>query len=159
MKHNKIRKVHVIALLLMLPAFGFAENQYNDPADNIPSLDFNEAEGWFEVDGIEYHIIDGTSTCEVGDYYNREINFHNNGRYSGVVEIPSKVTHDGIEYDVVGIRAFDYCDDLREVKIPSSIRYIDGFNGTCDFIRSLVIPEGVVSLAGWLSPIWNFRHH
>ena len=107
MKHNKIRKVHVIALLLMLPAFGFAENQYNDPADNIPSLDFNEAEGWFEVDGIEYHIIDGTSTCEVGDYYNREINFHNNGRYSGVVEIPSKVTHDGIEYDVVGIRAFD----------------------------------------------------
>ena len=69
--------------------------------------------------------------------------------YSGIVEIPSKVTHEGEEYSVtkIGDNAFEGCSLLGSVTIPNSVTSIgeQAFYG-CSGLTSVEIPNSVTSI-------------
>ena len=72
----------------------------------------------FEADGIYYNFLSGTTDkVEVtsGD-----------DSYTGSVDIPSTVTHNGTTYSVTSIKqgAFLNCSGLTSVTIPNSVTYI-----------------------------------
>ncbi len=74
----------------------------------------------FESNGIYYRIT-GTNTAEV-TY--KDLNFNS---YSGLVRIPSTVTHEGTVYTVtaIGASAFRQSSGLTGVTIPGSVTVID----------------------------------
>lgn len=58
--------------------------------------------------------------------------------------IPDYVTHDGIAYAVTAIdySAFEYCETLREITLPSSITKIDDYAFyDVSYLEKVVIPE------------------
>ena len=70
-----------------------------------------------EIDGIYYILISKVKTAEVTS---------NPNRYSGNVNIPEKVKHEGTEYSVtsIGERAFRESFELTSVTIPNSVMSI-----------------------------------
>jgi len=71
------------------------------------------------------------------------------GKYTGAVEIPAKVTHEGVEYTVnkINDRAFYDCSHLTSVEIPTSVTSIgeNAFAGCCS-LTSVTIPNSVTSI-------------
>ena len=98
----------------------------------------------FEVNGIYYNVIDETAkTVEVtrGD-----------NKYSGSITIPPSVSHNGISYSVteIGKEAFDECDGLTSITIPSSVTSIgEGAFSNCSRLRSVTIPNSVTSIGNY----------
>ena len=76
-----------------------------------------------EIGGIYYNLIPKVEMAEVTK---------NPSKYTGAVEIPKKVTCDGVTYDVtsIGKNAFYGCGDLTSVTIPNSVTSIgyEAFN-------------------------------
>ena len=73
----------------------------------------------------------------------------NRDAYSGDIVIPSKVTDDGVTYNVTGIRnsAFYYCSGLTSVTIPNSVTSLGGFAfGYCSSLQSVIIGDGVPAI-------------
>ena len=98
----------------------------------------------FEVDGIYYNILSGTTNVEV-TYRNSNYN-----SYSGSVIIPSSVVrYSGKTYSVtsIGSNAFYKCSGLTSVAIPSSVTSI-GSNAFsyCSGLTSVAIPSSVTSI-------------
>ena len=64
------------------------------------------------------------------------------GRYafSACKKLKNVTFNEGLE-SIEG-RAFSDCDSLTEIKLPSSLKYVDGFRG-CDGLTSVTIPEGL----------------
>ena len=99
----------------------------------------------FEVDGIYYRII-GLKvevTYRGGSYdsYSDE--------YSGSVVIPEKVTYNGKEYSVTGIREYTFynCSGLTSVTIPNSVTYISEYTFyNCSGLTSVTIPNSVTGI-------------
>jgi hypothetical protein len=93
----------------------------------------------FNVDGITYSSKSG-STVEVTSQ---------EGYYKGIVVIPSTVLNAGISYTVttIGEDAFDNCEDLTSVTIPSSVTTIKmgAFSG-CSSLKSMTIPSTVSTI-------------
>ncbi len=91
---------------------------------------------------IYYNILDLEElTCEV--LYKLD------GYYSGDVNIPEKVVHNGKTYTVVGIgdNAFYNCTDLTSVTIPNTVTRIgDEAFFNCARIKEVVIPDGVTEI-------------
>ena len=104
---------------------------------NIASRDYD-----FEVNGI-YYIITGPNTASV-TYRDADFN-----SYSGTVNIPTTVTHEGATYTVTAIGRFAFrdCDELTSVSIPSSVTEI-GYASfyQCESLTSISIPNSVTSL-------------
>ena len=102
----------------------------------------------FEVDGIFYKIISyndlTVSVTYEGDYHSSS-----SDEYSGVVNIPSFVTHIGKTYSVIRIENFSFsgCSNLTSVTISEGVMSIghDTFWG-CSSLTSVTIPEGVTSI-------------
>ena len=69
--------------------------------------------------------------------------------YSGIVEIPATVIHEGEEYTVSKIadNAFDDCKGLYSVTVPNSVTTIGNyaFNGCCG-LTSVTIPNSVTTI-------------
>lgn len=69
--------------------------------------------------------------------------------YSGDVEIPANVTHDGKTYAVtaIGRKAFDLCAEMTSISLPPSVTTI-GFAAfqDCYGLTSVSIPEGVARI-------------
>ena len=129
----------------------------------LPSMAYD-----FEEGGLYFNILgtDDPPTVELtyaGD---------SGERYSGEVDIPNVVTHDGATYRVttigdkafsgctslsavtipegverIGVNAFRNCTSLASVSLPSSIRVIDdrAFR-YCESLEHLVIAEGVTRI-------------
>ena len=72
-----------------------------------------------------------------------------NSYYSGVVNIPNKVTYNGKTYKVtcIGKEAFYGCSGLTSITIPNSVTLIEegAFDG-CSGLTSITIPNSVTSI-------------
>lgn len=117
-----------------------------------------------EVDGIYYDLIKKARIAEVTN--------SGSNRYEGEVTIPSKITVEGIEYDVTNIKhnafasshfvtaikipnsiisiednAFSYCTKLASITIPNSVRVIGSyaFKG-CSSLKSITIPNSIKTI-------------
>lgn len=142
-----------------------------------------------EVEGIWYNLILERKIAEVtrmpsGGYSdtitiirgnNTETIITSGGSYSGTIEIPSKITHEGEEYAVtnigddafncsskltsitipnsitsIGNRAFRYCDRLPSITIPNSVTTIgnEAFEN-CRSLTSIKIPNSVTSIGSY----------
>lgn len=67
----------------------------------------------------------------------------------GIVEIPAKIRHNGIVYEVnaIGQKAFADADRLKGVVIPSGVESIGDFAfEDCDSLQSVVFPGNPVNL-------------
>ena len=96
----------------------------------------------FEANGI-YYIITGPNTASV-TYRDRNYN-----SYSGTVNVPSTVTHEGTTYTVtaVGRSAFYKSSGLTEVTLPNTITMLDYASfADCSSLTSIDIPSSVTSL-------------
>lgn len=95
-----------------------------------------------QIDGIYYNLIPKGKVAEVtsGDV-----------KYFGSVNIPEKITYEGIEYSVtsIGEVTFQGCTDLTYVTIPNSVTNI-GFGAfqSCIRLTSVAIPSSVTSIGG-----------
>lgn len=70
-------------------------------------------------------------------------------KYSGIVVIPEKVTHDGITYDVtaIGGKAFYACKDLTKVTIPNSVTSIESNAfSQCSYLTEVTICNSVTEI-------------
>ena len=121
----------------------------------------------FEVGGI-YYLVTGTNTVDV-TYRDKNYN-----SYSGTVNVPATVTHDGVTYSVTGVgssafrdcasltgitlpasiesigtNAFDHCTGLSAIEIPAGVTTIGNaaFSG-CSGLSALTIPENVGAIGG-----------
>ena len=96
-----------------------------------------------EIDGIYYNLIPKGKVAEVTS---------NPNKYIGAIEIPKKVTYDGVTYDVttIGALAFGWCTDLTVVTIPNSVTSIgsEAFSG-CTGLTSVTIPNSVTTIGNY----------
>lgn len=98
----------------------------------------------FEEGGIYYEII---------PFMKENVVVKDNGTnnsYSGIVVIPSEVTHNGVTYSVSGISsgAFKGCSNLTSVTLPNSVSGIGEFTFSgCSNLTSVTIPNSVTSIA------------
>ena len=139
----------------------FTTQQYNNAILTVPKVALNayqEAQYWsnfstieqtgttFEFDGIYYYINDDGSTATV-TY--RDTNYNS---YSGDVEIPSSVTHNGTNYKVntIGKRAFYNCRTLQSVTMPYWIDSIGNYSfDNCTALTSITLPSEVTVIGDY----------
>ena len=135
----------------------FPSEAYSNATLTVPSAalnDYKAADVWknfsniigknsdFEAGGI-YYIITGPNTASV-TYKDRNYN-----SYSGTVNVPSTVTHDGTTYTVtaVGRAAFYNCPDLTEVTLPNTVTMLDyAAFANCSSLTAIEIPGNVTEL-------------
>ncbi len=95
-----------------------------------------------ETVDITYQVISaGELTCEV--IYGLDYN------YSGVVNVPEKVVHNGQTYTVVSVGQYAFAEssELTAVTLPSSVTEIkEGAFYNCTGITSFTIPENVTTV-------------
>lgn len=90
----------------------------------------------FKYDGIYYNITQPPTsggilvipTVEVTAYSFADDGVDNNNAYKGIINIPSRVTYNGDNYNVTSIGAFAFykCANITSINIPASIEEIDG---------------------------------
>ena len=101
----------------------------------------------FTVNGIYYIFI---STSEVAVTYEP---YTSRGKYySGSVVIPSKVTYNSQDYDVVkiGNDAFFRCDNMTSITIPSSVISIgDRAFRQCTGLTSITLPASLKTIGDY----------
>lgn len=97
----------------------------------------------FEEDGIYYKYTSSPDEVKVtwGEYYPNS--------YSGQVDIPATVIHDGQSYRVtaIGALAFNECDALTGVTIPSSVTTIETLAFvSCFNLTQVTLPASVTDI-------------
>ena len=100
----------------------------------------------FEEGGIFYNIASNNPAEVRVTYMTSDYN-----SYSGKVNIPATVTHNGTAYTVVAIgnNAFRKCKSLKEITLPNTIRTIDNKAFYyCDSLTHVDIPNSVTTIAG-----------
>lgn len=127
----------------------------------------------FKVDGIKYTTIDDVEkTCAVAKY----------GDYAGVVNIPSSVSYEGVEYTIVAIgeeafqgkqiskvnipgtvtkicRAAFNLSTIEEIDIPNSVETIDtAAFFSCSKLKRVILPNQLTRLEpGILGRCYNLE--
>ena len=101
------------------------------------------------IDGIYYYLNSSAQTAIVTYHAMRRED--REGSYDGNVNIPSKVTHQGVTYDVTSIddEAFGESSELTSVSIPNSVTSIGSkaFQN-CWRLTSIVLPGNLNSIGG-----------
>lgn len=97
----------------------------------------------FSVDGIHYNITSEANLTV-------EVTYQNDGTaYSGAINIPSTVTHQGKTYNVtaIGRYAFQYDDSLTEIGIPEGITTIGDYAfHRCTSLVIVTIPKSLTTI-------------
>ena len=67
-----------------------------------------------EIDGIAYNLVSKVQEATVVAKAD--------GKYTGSVEIPASVVHEGVTYAVttIGKNAFDGCKDMTSIAMPNT---------------------------------------
>lgn len=89
-----------------------------------------------------YYIVRGNSATVVKGESN----------YSDVVNIPSVVSYEGIDYSVIAIGdfAFSNCGDITSITLPPSLLSIGKYAfDHCTSLKSIDIPNSVLSIGSW----------
>ena len=94
------------------------------------------------IGGIKYDLVSKT----------KEATVINGGNYIGDIVIPSTLNYYGTNYSVtnIAIKAFQDCNDLTSITIPSSIKSIGSyaFRG-CTNLTTINISNGVTDIGGY----------
>lgn len=104
----------------------------------------------FDVEGLRYNVISmSDKTVEVA-IIPKSISYPSQTTYKGDIIIPSKVTYNDIEFDVIGIGQSAFSSggsQLTSVKLPESITYI-GFGAFAysSYITELNLPKNLTSI-------------
>lgn len=99
----------------------------------------------FEVDGILYDVNKDGKSVTVKEYTNTDVSC------SELVTIPTKVTFNGMTYDVtsIGDHAFEGCSGLTSISIPESVKSIGDFAfWECKKLISIKIPDSLSKIGG-----------
>ena len=109
---ERIIKLSVMLLALMMPAAAIAEEVYD-----------------FKVDGIYYKILENGNEVSVtykNYYYSSHMSYYESD-YTGNVVIPATVTFNGKTFQVteIGDHAFYLNEAVTNITIPSSVKTID----------------------------------
>ena len=103
----------------------------------------------FEENGIYYNIIDTERSKVEVTYGNIDESMPYNFYYSGIISLPQKVVHDGIEYEVcrIGEKAFVVCINVSYLSIPNTVTEI-GANAfrMCNGLKTVTIPGSVTEI-------------
>ncbi|MBO4803183.1 MAG: leucine-rich repeat domain-containing protein, partial [Muribaculaceae bacterium] len=135
----------------------FPSNCYSNATLTVPSTALNnykEADVWKNFSNIVsrdydfaynniYYRITGPNTAEV-TYKDKNYN-----SYSGTVNVPSTVTHNGATYTVtaVGRYAFYKSNGLTEAILPNTVTMLDyAAFADCSSLTSIEIPSSVTEL-------------
>ena len=103
----------------------------------IEVADFNS----FSVDGVRYALMNGSDTEVMISGIENEL--------PSVWTVPASVEHDGKAYSVVAMtqNIAGWRQELEEVVIPSTMRYIGKYNFYgCDNLKSVTIEDGMEPL-------------
>lgn len=146
----------VFLFIMMTCCFCVAKSQYyewdffnvNDEGDTLYYVIKSDATVYLaDKDFIRAYDLPHTSS-----YWGKINNGH--------ITIPASVLHNDTIYEVTGIAlsTFFWCDDLKSVTIPNSIKYIEGLAFCYTGIDSLTIPENVIYMgAGVFSHCSNLK--
>lgn len=96
-----------------------------------------------------YFDITNKAKKTIAVTYNGSIADKKTPELKGIVEIPSKVKHDNVVYEVnaIGQKAFANAQNLKGIVIPSGVETIGDFAfENCDSLTSVVFPGNPVSL-------------
>lgn len=108
-------------LYILLPIIALCARAHAEEDDFYP-YSWSER---FEIDGICYRFMNNYEIpyALVTDFATPEETIE---KYKGLISIPSKVTHDNIEYNVWIIyhNTFENCTGLSEVTLEEGIKYI-----------------------------------
>ena len=164
---SKIEKPFVISDNLFLDSNG-KDNVYTNATLFVPSgkkSNYQSTAGWdkfknivedgqggligqdFVSEGIRYQIGEDYTVSVVKNLIGND-GWYATNNYSGDIVIPSQVTFNGCNYDVISISpsAFSSCSDLTSVTIPTSVLSIgeNAFSG-CSGLTSVDIPSSVTT--------------
>lgn len=101
-----------------------------------------------EIGGIWYYLVNISKVKYAAVVQNPNASAYS-GSYSGVIDIPAKITYEGTEFDVTSIEssAFSYCRKLSSITIPNSVTSIES-NAfyQCSGLTAITIPNSVTSI-------------
>ena len=95
-----------------------------------------------EIGGLWYDIINKAGVAKV-------IQYKNNNKYSGNIDIPATIEYNETSYPVtsIGNFAFSGCTSLTSINIPNSVTSIGEFSfGNCSGLTNIAIPSSVTSI-------------
>ena len=105
----------------------------------------------FTVDGVTYTITDATNkTVAIGTGVENQAAI--SASTAGAFTIPSSVSYNGDAYAVtaIGDYAFDDCEKITSVLIPTTITSIGFFAFyACLGLKSIEIPNSVTTISAW----------
>ncbi len=70
----------------------------------------------------------------------------------GILQIPERITYDGVEMMVssIGEHAFSFCHKIRSVELPDSIEEISSFAFSfCDLLTTINLPNSIKSIGSY----------
>lgn len=99
-----------------------------------------------------YYTINGNSVTVVTPGYGYSGYWHGHTKPTGNLIIPELVSYMGMTFPVtsIGEEAFEYCQDITSVSIPSTIRSIGWYAFCmCNNLASVTFPDSLTYIDGW----------
>ncbi len=107
----------------------------------------------FMEEGIAYNINTGTQTLVI-TYTDKTDTYANNYLGLTAANIPATVSHEGVNYVVIGIaeHAFRNCKTLTSVSLPTTLASVNTYAfGGCEALESMTVASG--------NPIYDSRNN
>lgn len=118
----------------------YQDDSYWGQFNNTQRLNYD-----FYYNSIYYRIYNA-------DERTVDVAYDTSNSYTGSINIPNSVSHNGVIYTVkrIASHAFDYCTGMYAISLPYELEYIGtyAFRG-CTSLRTISIPDKVWYLGSW----------